>query len=361
VSSYGSAAVMWVQTGTALPLSYRSPTELRAGLEPATCRLRVDNRTCVGPQQNVVVAVVECGRDADLNRRPVGPSQITEPLRPATIVCVVERQAHQESNPDQRGWSSRCSPLHHGPAKADEEPPAGVEPAPQPYEGCVLPLTPQRRGSGDGRSRTCIPSVQARCSRPLSYVPVDLGDAKGDRPDSNRHREDHDLECCRYTTVTRKKAGTTGFEPATTRSTTERSGRAELRPLARACVTMKAEPPRRSTSFIVKQTLKVRGWDSNPRSRAHEAREDSLSSTAHLPGWSRTSGLRFPKPAGWPSPLRAVGLLTRSTSPRRAAPRPSRRPPPDAGRRSRSPDPRSRTRRRRTPRSPPSSPRTDRP
>ena len=51
-----------------------------------------------------------------------------------------------------------------------------------------------------------------------------------------------------------------------------------------------------------------RGWDSNPRSRAHEAREDSRSSTARrcktdLAGRSRTCGLRFPKPAGWPAPL----------------------------------------------------------
>jgi hypothetical protein len=46
-----------------------------------------------------------------------------------------------------------------------------------------------------------------------------------------------------------------------------------------------------------------RGWDSNPRSRAHEAREDGPSSTARgLAGWSRTSDLRCPKPAGWPLP-----------------------------------------------------------
>lgn len=165
-----------------------------------------------------------------------------------------------------------------------EEPPAGVEPAPQPYEGCVLPLTPQRRGSGDGRSRTCIPSVQARCSRPLSYVPVDICARleKGDRPDSNRYCEDHDLEC---SPVTPRPPGSgddrirTGDDSVDNRVLWP----TELRPL-----------------------VKVRGWDSNPRSRAHEAREDSLSSTAHLPGWSRTSGLRFPKPAGWPSPPRAV-------------------------------------------------------
>src|SRR5689334_16925395 len=50
--------------------------------------------------------------------------------------------------------------------------------------------------------------------------------------------------------------GTAGLEPAALRLTSERSP-SELR-------------PRRQW----------RGWDSNPRSRAHEAREDSRSSTA---------------------------------------------------------------------------------
>jgi hypothetical protein len=149
----------------------------------------------------------------------------------------------------------------------------------------AVELRPRRSANGWSRTTTARgDGVTSRGARPMLSVR-----GKGDRPDSNRYREDHDLECCRYTTVTRKKAGTTGFEPATTRSTTERSGRAELRPL-----------------------MRVRGWDSNPRSRAHEAREDSLSSTAHLPGWSRTSGLRFPKPAGWPSPLRAVSSRSKS-------------------------------------------------
>ena len=51
-----------------------------------------------------------------------------------------------------------------------------------------------------------------------------------------------------------------------------------------------------------------RGWDSNPRSRAHEAREDSRSSTARrsleesedLVGRIRTCDLRRPKSVGWP-------------------------------------------------------------
>jgi hypothetical protein len=39
---------------------------------------------------------------------------------------------------------------------------------------------------------------------------------------------------------------------------------------------------------------RVRGWDSNPRSRAHEAREDNRSSTAQS-GWQE-SNLRSPAP-----------------------------------------------------------------
>src|SRR5204862_5250353 len=46
------------------------------------------------------------------------------------------RQVRQGSNPDQRGWSSPCYRLHHGPRVT--EPPAGVEPAPRPYKGRVL-------------------------------------------------------------------------------------------------------------------------------------------------------------------------------------------------------------------------------
>ena len=55
---------------------------------------------------------------------------------------------------------------------------------------------------------------------------------KGDRPDSNRYREDHDLGCCRYTTVTVGEAGTTGFEPAASRPTSERSAQLSYAPEA---------------------------------------------------------------------------------------------------------------------------------
>src|SRR5689334_24778304 len=82
--------------------------------------------------------------------------------------------------------------------------------------------------------------------------PAELADAqrpreRGDRPDSNRYREVHDLGCCRYTTATMKagdrpakpgsllsgvdkrrlgrRAGTTGLEPAAYRLTSECSCR----------------------------------------------------------------------------------------------------------------------------------------
>ena len=88
--------------------------------------------------------------------------------------------------------------------------------------------------SGDGGSRTRSSSVQARrsatrasspgreCGRvesnhhsqrrrgysPLSSPVLSVRE-KGDRPDSNRHREDHDLACCRYTTATTNGDGRT--------------------------------------------------------------------------------------------------------------------------------------------------------
>jgi hypothetical protein len=74
------------------------------------------------------------------------------------------------------------------------------------------------------------------------------------QPPSRRHRGEAALPLRRHR-KRRLGTGTTGLEPAAYRLTSERSP-SELR------------PPR------------WRGWDSNPRSRAHEAREDSRSSTA---------------------------------------------------------------------------------
>jgi hypothetical protein len=65
-------------------------------------------------------------------------------------------------------------------------------------------------------------------------------------------------------------------------------------------------PDKRALSAL-SYAPKLRRWDSNPRSRAHEAREDGRSSTAlGLAGRTRTCDLRFPKPVGCQTPLRPV-------------------------------------------------------
>src|SRR5262245_40027490 len=74
--------------------------------------------------------------------------------------------------------SERCSPLSYG----HPEPPAGIEPAPRPYKGRVLPLT-LRRLDGDGGSRTHSSSVQARCSAVRASSP------RCERVDSNHHSQ----------------------------------------------------------------------------------------------------------------------------------------------------------------------------
>jgi hypothetical protein len=184
---------------------------------------------------------MRCGRDAESNRngaRVCNRSlQITEPLRPATILLL--KQACQGSNPDQRGWSSRCFRLHHRPVQSGRPgsngPLPGWRPGALPSElrprsgtpgwsrtsglcrrrtalsplsygrrknwslrqesnphlgrtkGACLPLTLRRR-SGDGRSRTDIFLVASEALVRLSYFPEGGADgwsrtttARGDR------------------------------------------------------------------------------------------------------------------------------------------------------------------------------------
>ena len=78
-------------------------------------------------------------------------------------------------------------------------------------------------------------SAGRRGYSPLSSPVISVRVNRGDRPDSNRYREDHDLGCCRYTTAT-MKTGTTGLEPAPSRLTSERSSRLSYAPWDRPCV-----------------------------------------------------------------------------------------------------------------------------
>src|SRR6478752_439369 len=55
--------------------------------------------------------------------------------------------------------------------------------------------------SANGWSRTTT-AVRRRLYRPLSSPVLGVRMEQGDRPDSNRHRRDHDPGCSRYTTVT---------------------------------------------------------------------------------------------------------------------------------------------------------------
>src|SRR3954463_7555430 len=103
-------------------------------------------------------------------------------------------------------------PLHHGPS--EREPPAGFDPAPRPYKG--------------------------------RWLAVDTTEARGGRPGSNRRREDHNLECCRYTTATMQHG----------------DGRAAFR-LTSGCSSAELRP----------RGSRLRGQESNLLSRAHEARE----------------------------------------------------------------------------------------
>jgi hypothetical protein len=93
---------------------------------------------------------------------------------------------------------------------------------------------------------------------------------RGDRPDSNRYREVHDLGCCRYTTATTTKSSGIDKRCLSGDDRTRTGGfSADNRVLL-------------PLSYAPEGEMEWRGWDSNPRSRAHEAREDSHSSTALL-------------------------------------------------------------------------------
>jgi hypothetical protein len=77
----------------------------------------MESRTGAVPARSSVVSSRSCdavgrGLEPHGGRVATRRFQITDPLRPAT------KQAHQDSNPDQRGWSSLCCQLHQGPARS---------------------------------------------------------------------------------------------------------------------------------------------------------------------------------------------------------------------------------------------------
>ncbi len=231
-------------------LSYRS-ARAPGGTRTRDLSIRIDNRNCSGPQQ-----VVRRGRGmrSGLRSRTAAAREdrsaheITEPLRPATMV--------------QTG-------------------PPGIEPGPTRLELAVLPITPRafvravkslrqesnphygrtkgaclpltlRRRDGDGGSRTRSSSVQTRCSSSRATSPrcgrmesnhhstrrrvYSAGSSPllsvrvwGDRPGSNRRRGAHNPGCFRLHHG-HHEAGTTGLEPAASRLTSECSARLSYAP-----------------------------------------------------------------------------------------------------------------------------------
>jgi hypothetical protein len=101
------------------------------------------------------------------------------------------------------------------------------------------------------------------------------------------------------------EAGTIGLEPTTSHLTSERSAQLSYAPeivLRRRRRLQNAAESRAAAGGDFLRLMARAGFE--PASRAHEAREKGPFSTAHegLAGRDRTCGLRFPKPAGWPTP-----------------------------------------------------------
>jgi hypothetical protein len=159
--------------------------------------------------------------------------------------------------------------------------------------------------NGDGGTRTHIGLVASEVLFQLSDVPA----MKCGRVESNHHsarRRGYSPLSSPVLSVRVEQGRPTGFEPV------PRGSRPRMLPLHHSHHVKVSGDDRTRTGGLSpdKRVLSPlsyapewRGWDSNPRSRAHEAREDSRSSTAlGLAGRSRTCGLRCPKPAGWPAP-----------------------------------------------------------
>ena len=214
-------------------------------------------------------------------------------------------------------------PLHHGP-RSTQEPPAGVEPAPRPYKGRVLPLTLRRpdewrrresnplllgasevlrhqsfvpeRGRGGPRCGEVRaggvepPQLEAPGLQPGELAGCSAPAWRGDRPGSNRRRGDHSPGCFLL------HHGHHGWAllvapcrlRAATRDGDDRTRTGGLSPDKRALCSSELRPQGR----VCKRCLDLCGF---------AAVETSLA------GRSRTCGLRLPKPAGWPAPLQPDG------------------------------------------------------
>ena len=196
----------------------------RAGVEPATCRLGVDNGNVAGPQQKMrdrrgrgvqsgsgvephglieLSGLLPRGnraapaRDEQQRAGPPGfepgPARLELAMLPLTpqacgaddpartgpsgdgapvlfrLSYIRIRHARLESNQRPLPSQSSALPLSY---ERELEPPAGVEPAPRPYKGRVLAVdTTEAERHGDGRESNPHPPRCKRGARPVELHP----------------------------------------------------------------------------------------------------------------------------------------------------------------------------------------------
>ena len=144
-------------------------------------------------------------------------------------------------------------------------------------------------------------SLQARCSSESSSVPREQNLRTGGVEPPQREATGLQPAELASLSVRRKLGRPTGFEPV------PRGSRPRMLPLHHSHHETREDARGRPDSnrrLLARQASALplsyapkgwRGWDSNPRSRAHEAREDSHSSTALRSG-RQESNLRSPVP-----------------------------------------------------------------
>ena len=183
----------------------------------------------------------------------------------------------------------------------------GVEPTPPRCKRGALPpeLHPQVRTGG-----VEPPQCETSGLQPVELTHAQRPRVKGGRPDSNRNFEDHDLGCCRYTTTTtcRCRLRTASADHRLSRRNRTPGNHHGPRGGPDSPAESGDDRTRTGACSPDKRVLLPLSYvplDSAGGIRTHGLELMRLAGTAtplrrDLPGWSRTSDLRRPKPAGWP-------------------------------------------------------------
>jgi hypothetical protein len=184
------------------------------------------------------------------------------------------------------------------------KPPAGVEPAPRPYKGRVLAVDTTEACDGDGGSRTHSSSLQARRSSDRATSPGADGWSRTTTAGGHGVTARRAHQC----SASAGRGRSAGFEPE------PRGSRPRMLPLHHDHHVGGDDRTRTGACSPDKRVLLPLSYvplHSAGGIRTHDLELMRLAGTAtplrrDLPGWSRTSDLRRPKPAGYPTPLQAA-------------------------------------------------------